>query len=143
MITNLVSNAIKFSPKGSRVTVTTETSRNGMLRFWVSDTGPGIPAEHMHKLFDKFQQLDSSDTRAKEGTGLGLAISKAIVEEHGGEIGVNSTVGVGTNFWFDMPVENWLTSDLPDKGSQDLPVPVMQNFWLTKKRPPQKHSYWN
>jgi PAS domain S-box-containing protein len=113
VIINLVSNAIKFSPKGSLVVVTSEKTKAGMVRFSITDTGPGIPEEQLHKLFNKFQQLDSSDTRAKGGTGLGLAISKAIVDEHGGNIGVNSTFGVGTTFWFELPEQAVADQKLP------------------------------
>lgn len=105
VLTNLISNAIKFSPEGSQVTVTAETRPNDMLRFCVSDNGPGIQADQMHKLFGKFKQLDSSDTRRKGGTGLGLAISKSIVEQHDGKIGVESEVGKGSRFWFDLPID--------------------------------------
>ena len=102
VLTNLVSNAIKFSQSGSDVTVSVGNGAPGMVRFSVSDTGPGIPPEKIPMLFDKFKQLDSSDTRVKGGTGLGLAISKALVEEHGGTIGLNSAVGIGTTFWFEL-----------------------------------------
>ncbi len=68
------------------------------------DQGPGIPTAKLDRLFRPFQQLDSSDTRAKGGTGLGLTISKAIVEEHGGKIGVNTTEGAGCTFWFELPL---------------------------------------
>jgi signal transduction histidine kinase len=105
VLTNLVSNAIKFSPCNSEISVSVEPSRNQMVRFAVRDQGPGIPANKMHKLFGKFQQLDSSDTRKKGGTGLGLAISKAIVEQHGGSIGVDSEEGKGCIFWFDIPID--------------------------------------
>jgi DNA-binding response OmpR family regulator len=73
------------------------------IRFSVIDEGPGIANTDMHKLFGKFQQLDSSDSRQKGGTGLGLAICKALVERHGGAIGVESAVGQGSTFWFELP----------------------------------------
>jgi signal transduction histidine kinase len=75
----------------------------GYLRAGVSDRGPGIPADKRPLLFGKFQQLDSSDSRKKGGTGLGLAICKAIAEQHGGSIGVESEPGVGSTFWFELP----------------------------------------
>ncbi len=102
VLTNLVSNAIKFSSAGSDVTVSVGDGAPGMVRFSISDTGPGIPPEKIPMLFDKFKQLDSSDTRVRGGTGLGLAISKALVEEHGGTIGLHSAVGIGTTFWFEL-----------------------------------------
>jgi PAS domain S-box-containing protein len=102
-LTNLLSNAIKFSPPGATVKVQADNSKNDMVRFSVIDQASGIPAHHLKKLFSKFQQLDSSDTRETGGTGLGLAISKALVELHGGSISVDSEVGRGSIFWFDLP----------------------------------------
>jgi PAS domain S-box-containing protein len=101
VLTNLLANAVKFSPPGSEIHVTTET-REDRLRISVIDNGPGIEPDQMHKLFGKFQQLDSSDTREHGGTGLGLAISKAIVEQHRGEIGADSEAGKGSTFWFEL-----------------------------------------
>ena len=105
VITNFLSNAIKYSSEGGLVEVRSERTRDGRLRIDVSDHGPGIPAHKLGKLFGKFQQLDSSDARAKQGTGLGLAISKAIVEQHHGDVGVESTVGQGTTFFCLLPAE--------------------------------------
>ena len=70
----------------------------------VSDTGPGIPSADQARIFDEFQQADSSATREKGGTGLGLAIVKRIVELHGGTIGVESTLGYGSVFWITLPI---------------------------------------
>ncbi|WP_224372258.1 ATP-binding protein [Hyalangium versicolor] len=103
VLTNLVSNAIKFSPARGSVFVRTMPQPGMRVRFSVVDQGRGIAPEQQHKLFGKFQQLDSSDTRSKGGTGLGLAISKAIVELHRGRIGVESQVGQGATFWFELP----------------------------------------
>jgi DNA-binding response OmpR family regulator len=103
VLTNLLSNAIKFSPPGSEIVVRVEKTMNSTWRFSVTDTGPGIPTDQKHKLFGLFQQLDLSDSRPQGGTGLGLAICKAIVEEHQGSIGVDSVVGKGSTFWFELP----------------------------------------
>jgi PAS domain S-box-containing protein len=104
VITNLISNAIKYSDKEGSVLVYDEQPSNpAMLRVSIQDNGPGIPTESQPKLFQKFMQVDSSDTRAKEGSGLGLAICKAIVEEHGGTIGLASQEGAGSTFWFELP----------------------------------------
>ena len=103
VLTNLIANAIKFSPKNGLVTVKMARSKNlQRLRFSVQDQGPGIAPSDLQKLFNKFGQL--ADSRRKLGTGLGLAISKAIVEQHGGEIGIESVVGEGSNFWFEIPL---------------------------------------
>jgi PAS domain S-box-containing protein len=103
VLTNLVSNAIKFSPTGSAVTVAV-TATTERLRFAVSNPGQGIPAADREKLFRRFQQLDGADNRARGGTGLGLAIAKAIVEQHDGQIGFESEPNVRTTFWFDLPL---------------------------------------
>ncbi|QRN94898.1 response regulator [Archangium violaceum] len=103
VLTNLVSNAIKFSPADSRVEVRAARDARGLVRFSVVDQGPGIPPDKRARLFGKFQQLDSSDTRSKGGTGLGLAISQAIVEQHGGRIEVLCEPGQGATFTFSLP----------------------------------------
>ncbi|MBX9571223.1 MAG: response regulator [Candidatus Obscuribacterales bacterium] len=102
-LVNLISNAIKFSPKAGVVELSATIADNA-VRFVVRDQGKGISKDQQHKLFCKFQQVDSSDKREQEGTGLGLAICKAIVEQHGGQIGVESDSDKGASFWFTIPV---------------------------------------
>lgn len=122
VLTNLGSNAVKFSPPGSVVTFDAHLVNNDRLRFTIADQGCGIAAEHRDKLFEKFQQIDSSDTRQKGGTGLGLAICKALVTQHKGTIGFDSAVGVGSTFWFELPViaKNTVTAN-PKPISQKVP----------------------
>lgn len=102
VLSNLVGNAIKFTPAGGRIWVRACVAAQA-LRVEVVDTGMGIaPSDHA-KLFRPFTQLDMSSTRQAGGTGLGLSISKVLVEAHGGKIGVDSEPGQGSTFWFTLP----------------------------------------
>jgi PAS domain S-box-containing protein len=103
VIVNLVNNAIKFTESGSidtRLTLEEQSQDQITVRFSVTDTGIGIPADRMDRLFKSFSQVDSSTTRNYGGTGLGLAISKQLAELMGGNVGVESTEGKGSTFWF-------------------------------------------
>jgi signal transduction histidine kinase/HAMP domain-containing protein len=102
VLLNLVGNAIKFTDSG-KVAIRA-SALNGAFEIAVSDTGPGIAAADQDKIFEEFQQVDSSSTRRKGGTGLGLSISKRIVEMHGGRIWVQSEVDRGSTFAFAIPV---------------------------------------
>ncbi|MEA2569700.1 MAG: hypothetical protein QOI24_1701 [Acidobacteriota bacterium] len=101
-LTNLISNAVKFSPSGSAVTVSAIHERDGVV-FRVKDRGRGIPADKLETVFDRFQQVDASDSREKGGSGLGLTICRSIVREHGGEMHVDSVFGEGSEFSFSIP----------------------------------------
>jgi signal transduction histidine kinase len=102
VLLNLIGNALKFTDAGEvRIAADTE---NGHFTVSVSDTGPGIPPEERERIFEKFRQVDSSNTRAKGGTGLGLAIAREIVEMHGGRIWVESALGRGSTFRMELPV---------------------------------------
>ena len=105
VLVNLLSNAIKFTSSGSIFVLVERVAENGRtvrLRFSVSDTGIGVPQERLDRLFKSFSQVDSSTTRQYGGTGLGLSICKQLIELMGGDIGVESQVGVGTTFWFEI-----------------------------------------
>lgn len=100
-IGNLVSNAVKYSPKGGLVRVSIDTGNNAAtLR--VEDHGVGIPPEHLTRLFQRFYRVRTAETRRIEGSGLGLAIVKEIVEKHGGNVFVESTLGQGSTFGFSL-----------------------------------------
>jgi signal transduction histidine kinase len=104
ILTNLVGNALKFTGPGDQVELTARME-GAALRCEVRDAGDGIPPEHLDKLFLPFSQLDSGRTRKAGGTGLGLSICKALVEAHGGSIGVDSVPGGGSTFWFTLPLD--------------------------------------
>lgn len=99
---NLLSNAIKFSSHDSSITVAAANVAGGR-EFRVIDEGRGIPHSHLDKIFNRFEQVQKGDASEKKGTGLGLSICKAIIEAHGGSIGVESTEGAGSTFWFCIP----------------------------------------
>ncbi|MFC0624976.1 sensor histidine kinase [Kribbella deserti] len=103
-IGNLVSNALRFTPAGGQVTVSVRTS-DGRATIEVSDTGVGIAAEHLPRLFDRFYRVDESRSRETGGSGLGLAITKHLIEAHHGRIGVASVPGKGSTFSLELPCE--------------------------------------
>jgi len=118
VMANLLSNAAKFSPSGGTVDIAAE-QRDGAVRIYVSDDGPGIPEEFRSKIFGKFSQADASDSRQKGG-GLGLSIVRAIMEKHNGQVGFESQVGFGTTFHVSFPMaqERGRRSELSD------PMPI-------------------
>ena len=111
-LTNLLSNAIKFSPEHSKVAIGCTGARSAIasrlqddkILFSVTDKGRGIPTDKLETIFERFQQVDASDSRKKGGTGLGLAICRHIIEQHDGEIWVDSVYGQGSTFYFSIPL---------------------------------------
>ncbi len=103
VVQNLLSNAVKFSPAGSAIRVYYGRDGRGQAEIRVSDCGPGIAAADKDLVFDRFRQLSNSNGIAVKGSGLGLAICKAIVEQHGGSVGVESQLGQGSTFWVRVP----------------------------------------
>ena len=101
---NLLSNAIKFSSSNSKVTISSQLQTDKIL-FSVRDQGRGIPQDKLETIFERFQQVDASDSRKKGGTGLGLAICRHIVEQHGGKIWIESVYGEGSTFYFTIPMQ--------------------------------------
>ena len=127
VLTNLVGNAIKYTDAGAikvDVSITNGTAENVSLKFEVRDPGIGLSQEQIDRLFQSFSQADSSTTRKYGGTGLGLAISKQLVELMGGEIGVDSTPGEGSNFFFtlsfDVGAESNQASVRPSAAPDDM-----------------------
>jgi PAS domain S-box-containing protein len=104
VLTNLISNAVKFSPTGGQVAIGAKLLGR-RVRISVADRGPGIPEEFRSRIFGKFAQADSTDTRQKGGTGLGLSIVKEIVTRSGGAVSFDSVPGEGTVFHVDLPVQ--------------------------------------
>ncbi|WP_072619551.1 PAS domain-containing protein [Spirulina major] len=103
VLTNLISNAVKFSPPESTITLTGHLNAASMVEISIQDHGRGIPEEQFTHIFERFRQVDGSDSRQKGGTGLGLAICQQIIEQHGGQIWVESVVGQGSTFYFTVP----------------------------------------
>ena len=111
-LSNLQANAIKFSPPGGRVTVTIARGDEGYWRVRVQDEGEGVPLNFRGRIFEKFAQADSSDTRQKGGTGLGLAITRQLMDRMQGKVDYESIPGQGACFWLDVP-ENSAVSRKP------------------------------
>ena len=102
VLSNLIGNAIKFAPEESVVEVRIRCNE-GNVRAEVIDAGPGIPAEYHEKIFKKFGQIEARRNKEKHSTGLGLTFCKLAIEAHSGRIGVDSEVGAGSTFWFELP----------------------------------------
>jgi signal transduction histidine kinase len=106
VLTNLVGNAIKFTPAHGKVTMRSEPTNDGWLQVAVTDTGPGVAPEEASRIFDEFYQITQPGREKSKGVGLGLAISKKLVEMHGGRIAVESFGGRGSKFSFTVPAQN-------------------------------------
>jgi signal transduction histidine kinase len=102
VLLNLLDNSLRYTPNGGEITIS-GTAEAGRVRVLVKDTGTGIAPEHVKRIFDRFYRADVSRNAATGGSGLGLAIVKAIIEAHGGTVGVESTTGKGTCVWFTLP----------------------------------------
>jgi two-component system phosphate regulon sensor histidine kinase PhoR len=103
VISNLVDNAIKYGKSAGRVVIAARLTDTGIVEFSVADDGPGIPAESINRVFERFYRVDKARSREQGGTGLGLAIVKHIVQSHGGEVRVTSELEQGTTFFFTLP----------------------------------------
>jgi signal transduction histidine kinase len=108
VLVNLLSNAVKFSPAKSKVIISCQET-DDKVKVKVTDFGRGVPQRLHKQIFDRFKQVEASDSREKGGTGLGLAICKAIIEHHNGQIAVESQENKGSTFWFSLP------KNFPDK----------------------------
>jgi signal transduction histidine kinase len=115
VLRNLIENALKYSPSNSDVTIVVERGENGFGRVSVEDRGPGIPAEHQSKVFDRFYRVNGSDSQSIYGRGLGLYIAKKLVDAMGGQIWVESAVGKGSRFTFTLPEEELRGDEDPDR----------------------------
>lgn len=127
--TNLVSNAVKFSPAGGQVTLSASVDpvQPGMVQVSIADQGIGIPPEALDKLFQKFYRVDNTATRKIGGTGLGLSIVRQVIEAHGGRIWVESQYGLGSKFLFTLPVY------AASQQTSTRPAPALAN--LTQNGP--------
>lgn len=115
VLMNFVSNAIKFSPEGASVRLAAE-EKNGSVILSVIDQGRGIPKDLLGSLFQAFKQVSSADGKRGKGTGLGLVVCKRIVEEHGGQVGVESEEGKGSRFWLSIPLTGTAIANAPSSS---------------------------
>ena len=118
ILTNLVSNAIKFSSEGGTVELTAHLQGEQIL-FRVRDQGRGIPADKLETIFERFEQVDTSDSRAKGGTGLGLAICRSIAQQHDGRIWTESILGEGSIFFLTLPTLQEERPEPPDEPAEN------------------------
>jgi len=125
----LVSNAVKFTPREGKIRVKAEIEKDqegnntGFTKIFVIDTGVGMPKEVSQKLFKLDNKYSTKGTEGEKGTGLGLIICKEFVEQNGGKIGVESTEGEGTTFWFTLPSKN---DDYNSESNKDKEVAAIE-----------------
>jgi signal transduction histidine kinase/ligand-binding sensor domain-containing protein/DNA-binding response OmpR family regulator len=138
IMTNLLSNAFKFTPEGGQIKVSIDAGENNSITIKVRDTGVGISEEELSKLFDRFYQVDSSQTREHEGTGIGLALTKELVELHHGTISADSKLGEWTEFTIELPVgrmhlkdDEIVEENVILSGAKNLSEPVTDDFIKT------------
>ena len=112
-LSNLVTNAVRYTPAGGRVSVQWQPLARGGARFVVQDSGPGIAAEHLPRLTERFYRVDPGRSRDNGGTGLGLAIVKHVLQRHGAQLHIASVVGQGSMFSVDFPLDRWRTVPPP------------------------------
>ncbi len=148
IVTNLVSNAVKFTETGHVLIDVKggQTDGRADLTISVIDTGIGIPTDKHEAIFGAFQQVDDSSTRCHGGTGLGLAITKRIVETLGGSIGVESEVGRGSTFWFNvalpMASDGALSKQPPPDGLTDLPALIVDDRPINRLILEEQFGHW-
>ncbi len=109
-LSNLVSNAVRYTPSGGRISVTAQAQSDGRLELKVQDSGPGIAAEHLPRLTERFYRVDRSRSRESGGTGLGLAIVKHVLQRHDGQLLIQSVLGQGSCFTLTLPPARWRQS---------------------------------
>lgn len=115
---NLLSNALKFTPKGGKIQIQVGETKDNAIRILVNDNGPGIAAENHDSIFTEFHQADPSRDTNLGGTGIGLALTQRLVKLHGGEIGVDSEIGKGSSFWFTLPIRRELINQKETERSK-------------------------
>lgn len=118
-VTNLVSNAVRYTPAGGAIELAWRWQADGSARFSVRDTGPGIAAEHVPRLTERFYRVDRSRSRETGGTGLGLAIVKHVIQRHGGRLQVESTLGKGSTFTLELPAVRLRTAEALEQARQE------------------------
>jgi two-component system phosphate regulon sensor histidine kinase PhoR len=106
-LSNLVSNAVRYTPAGGQIDITAEILSDGRVEFAVTDTGPGIAPEHLPRLSERFYRVDRSRSRESGGTGLGLAIAKHVAQRHDGELIMTSVLGQGSRFALVLPANRF------------------------------------